>query len=332
MDGRKPKRAWLRPLAALAFSGGVLALLLAQLDADAVARVWRAARPGWIAVAAVISALVLATRSARFAGLIPGPRFGTITAAVGVQTLLNRVAPMRVGELSLPYLLHRYAAADAAHSTLALLLVRLLELALVLAAVVIALLLPGGGDRGSLIGVAVAVLAGVVVALLQFRQWVGLLVRAGDRVLRASRLGKIPALVRGVEALRTAAEGAGLDRAARLRLLGWSLVLLGLQFALFDAILRAFGVALPLASLFRGSCVALVAPALPVPSVGNIGTLEAGWVAGFTWVGVDLDTAILTALACQVLTLGFSATFALPSWLWLRRQARDQASAYSATQ
>jgi hypothetical protein len=139
-----------------------------------------------------------------------------------------------------------------------------------------------------------------------------------SRWTRLDRIGAVRGGLAGLE--RTVGSEARLDRARRIGLLAWTVVLQGMQIAAFDAILRAFGVALAPIPLVQGAAVALAGPALPLPSVGTIGTLEASWVAGFVWVGVGLDAAILTGVATQLITLAFAAVVALPSWLYLVRR------------
>mgnify|MGYP000185686923 CR=1 FL=1 len=66
------------------------------------------------------------------------------------------------------------------------------------------------------------------------------------------------------------------------------------------------------------------AGALPVISVGSVGTHETGWVAGFVWVGMAVPDAMLTGLFTQVTTLSFAVLFAIPATLHLLGVKRRQ--------
>src|SRR5690606_22807080 len=74
-----------RAALAVAVSGALVALVIAQLDlAEATAR-FRAARPGWLAAAALASFSVLLLRGARFTTLGRHAGFGLTTAATAIQ-------------------------------------------------------------------------------------------------------------------------------------------------------------------------------------------------------------------------------------------------------
>lgn len=308
--------------AAALVSAAVLALLLGQLDWD---RSWRAVREasgGWLLVAIAWSAAIVAARGLRWRLIHPEVPLAVGTAAISVQTFYNRIAPMRLGELSLPILLRRHAGTDVARPLVLLVLVRIVELAVALGLIVVAAVAGGRASQAGYLAALIGLIAVVAAVLLWFRQVMQLAVRLAGALTRWTRLDRISAVRGGLAGLeRTVASDARLDRARRIGLLAWTVGLQGMQIAAFDAILRAFGVALDPIPLVQGAAVALAGPALPLPSVGSIGTLEASWVAGFVWVGVSLDQAVLTGVATQLVTLAFAALVALPSWLYLVRRS-----------
>jgi len=48
--------------------------------------------------------------------------------------------------------------------------------------------------------------------------------------------------------------------------------------------------------------------------IGNLGTLEAGWTAAFTALGVPLEVAAATGLAAHMWGLIFAAVFGGAAW------------------
>jgi hypothetical protein len=319
MRGNRLKSKTARVVLAVAVSGGLLALVLSGLELDRAAARLRAAEPGWILAAAGLSLGVFLSRGLRFASLLPRSGAPLSLAATGVQNFLNRVTPLRLGELSLPYLLRRHAGEDPAVALVAVVLVRLVDLAVVLAAVVLAVAMRAGAP-GGLWGPAL-LLAGVVATLATFRFWLGLALRAVGAIARRFAFGRRPGVERVLAKLAGAvAESTSLGLRGRAVLLGWSLAVFVLQTAMFGALLRAFGVDLPVVPLVQGAAVAQVGAAVPVASVGTVGTQEASWVAGFVWAGVGREDALVTAIACQVITLAFAALTALPCWWWLGRR------------
>ena len=315
------KSKTLRVVLAVAVSGGLLGLVLAGLDLDRASSRLRSAALRFLLAAAVLSLGVFVSRGFRFAALLPRSGPPLALAATGVQNFLNRVTPLRLGELALPVLLHRHAGENPAGALIAVALVRLVDLAVVLAAVVLAVAMRAGAP-GGLWGPAL-LLAGVAAVLATFRFWLRLGLRGFETIARRLGPSRRPAVERVLDRLSGAvAESAALPFRGRAALLGWSLAVFGLQTGMFGALLLAFGVQLPVVPLVQGAAVAQVGAAVPVASVGTVGTQEASWVAGFVWAGVGKEDALVTAVACQVITLAFAALTALPCWWWLGRQRR----------
>ena len=305
----------------LLVSGALLAVVLAQLDGAAAWDRVRNAHLGWLAAATGVSFGVLWARGARFTLLLDRPSLATVTAAVAAQNFLLRVTPLRVGELSLPYLLHKSDAEPMARSLLALLLVRLVDLwVLVVAAAAAGLAWFGGGESGRT-AILLAAAAALGLVLWAFRWWLATGLRVARRV--ADALGLLKVAVVGK--IFTQLEGAVRD-SARLRRGQWlglaatTLAVATLQYVLFWTLLLAFGLDLSWLQVVVGASAAQVAGALPVTTVGSIGTHETGWVAGFVWVGVSLSDAALTGVATQVVTLGYAAIFAGPAWWYYNRR------------
>jgi hypothetical protein len=74
-----------------------------------------------------------------------------------------------------------------------------------------------------------------------------------------------------------------------------------------------------------GDSAAAAANLLPVNLVANLGTLEAGWTAAFTALGVPLGLAAATGLAAHLWGLVFAAAFGTVAWVALSfaKRGRD---------
>jgi energy-converting hydrogenase Eha subunit C len=79
----------------------------------------------------------------------------------------------------------------------------------------------------------------------------------------------------------------------------------------------------PVWDVVTGSAVASISNLLPINLVANFGTLEAGWTAAFAAMGVNLDIAAATGLACHIWALVFAAVFGGLGWLVLGPARRD---------
>ncbi len=314
------RRRYLRPLLAVLVSSAAVAIIVSRLDGERAWAAVRGADPGWLLAAGVLTAVTVFVRGVRFHSVCRTPGLWVTTAAIAVQTLINRVAPMRLGELSLPYLLQRHAGASGAEVLMTLVLIRFVELAVVIPLLLLSALAGGGVGFGAWSGLIALVLVGLLLVLIYFRALVRFAVSTLERV--AQRVGVASTTLAGrvLQSLTRAAAGSErLSGGQRFGLFALTLAQLTFQIGVFAAILAAFDLSVGPLALVTASCVAFTGVALPVPSVGTVGTLEASWVAGFTWVGMNLEDAILTGLATQVLTLVFNAALGAGGWLFLTR-------------
>lgn len=317
---KKPPRfskAW-KVAAGLVVSGGLLALVLSSLD---LSRAWirvQAAHPSWLLAALGASFSVLLVRGFRFRALTLGAPFADVTASVAVQNFLLRITPLRAGELFLPWALKRRCNEPMARTLVGLVLVRLADLCVVaLAALVGGLAWFGAGEGSTLVVLgASVVLLGLL--LWRFRPALRLGLRVALACARVVGLDQKPAVQRIAGKIEAAlADGEGLSRRRWLVVAGGTGAIAALQFLLFGCLLAAFGSTPDTRQLLVGASLAQITGALPLTTVGSFGTHEAGWIAGFVWVGLPLEDAALTAVASQVITLAFAGLFALPAWLYL---------------
>lgn len=314
-------RRALRAAIAVAISGAIVALLLAQIDAGRAVDLIAGADLGALVIAALLTAALIAVRGWRFHLVFADAPVVITSAAIGVQTLLNRIAPMRLGELSLPYLLKRATGAAMAPALVSLLLIRVVELAVIFALLAVAMLARGAVDDPAWFALLCGLFALMVAVLANFRLALRVGTRAGRWLARLTRLDRLAAVDRAVASLERAADDARhLPGGERLAVLALTLVALAGQIGVFYAVCASLGVDIGVLALVQASCVTFVGSALPLPTVGSIGALEASWAAGFIWVGIDTETAILSGFATQVITLMFTAVLALGCWWLLTRR------------
>jgi uncharacterized protein (TIRG00374 family) len=104
-------------------------------------------------------------------------------------------------------------------------------------------------------------------------------------------------------------------------LLSWVVI-----FWTFYAFLRGFGVDISFLKMVFGSTVAVIANALPISGIGNWGTLEAGWAAGFLMVGLSKEKAIATGFGIHIVIFLICAVMGVISWISLNLPKRKQLS------
>lgn len=315
-------RGWRWGLAAL-ISGVILAGLLwwsgASEVSAALARadlVWLSLAAGWMLAASVC-------RWARLWILVPaGERAGlSLFGVIGGHAFLNQLLPLRTGELIFPVLLRRATGLPLSVGLIDLLLLRLIELAVLLPLYTLAFcawLIEQGDQSVSGAALWVLVAIGAVSALslpllpALLKQAIGL----GSRLLALPRLARRGGAVRLSASLGRCREELGrLGLGAVVGLTAATVLMWGCLFGVYYSALWALGVEVSALVAVVGSAGAIVTNLLPINGIGSLGTLEAGWVAGFVALGEDQAAVTASGIAMHAViigVLGLCALAALP--------------------
>ena len=165
----------------------------------------------------------------------------------------------------------------------------------------------------------------LTVMLFSFRVWVSWGARIAGSLTRLLGMSRIQFVQDILERIDEAVSNS--DRQSFKKwflLLASSALVFVLTVATYDCLLRAVDLELNPLQVIIGVAVAMVAGAIPVTSVGSFGTHETGWTAGFVWVGLNLNDALITGLITQVMTLVFNVVLAAPAHLYLLRKNQAQ--------
>jgi uncharacterized protein (TIRG00374 family) len=295
------------------------ALLTTVLALARPAEVWRlflATDGHLLLAAATVSAAFLAARGLRLRLLVDGdelrwPRATLVAAAAQAAALF---APARTGELALPWLLTRVTGRGLTSGVSTLLAARTLDLA----------------TLGLWCGAAVLAVRGLTepwalvasVLLLAPSALLPLTLTAADVLtfrLLAPRGLRGRRWARRVRRVRREIDGL-LRRPIRLlAVIAVSSIMWGLQWSVAWILLVAMGHRWPPEIVVSGAAAAAAANVLPFNLVGNLGTLEAGWTAAFTALGIPLQIAAATGLAAHLWGLVFAAFFGAIGWVIILR-------------
>jgi len=312
ISGRGPSGQFTGTVIGAVVAAALLGWVLAIARPAEVWQLFRSTDVRLLVVALVVSALFLATRGLRLMllmerGLVRWPRATLVAAAAQAAALF---APLRTGELALPLLLARTTSRSFSSCVGTLLAARALDLATLGVWGGVAVLALRGLHEPLAIMLALALLLPSL--LLPFT------------VSMADRLAVRCFAPRGVTGRRWAhrvrrvrRELDGLlKRPFRLMAAASTSVMMwGLQWAVAWTLLAAMGHRWRPMSVVAGSAAAAVANVLPLNLVGNLGTLEAGWTAAFTALGVPVQVAAATGVAAHLWGLIFAALYGLLAWL-----------------
>ena len=95
-------------------------------------------------------------------------------------------------------------------------------------------------------------------------------------------------------------------------------------FWMFYAFLRGFGIEMSFLKVVFGSTIAVLANALPISGIGNWGTLEAGWAAGFLMVGLSKEKAIATGFGVHIVIFVVCVVMGFICWVSLNLPRKEQ--------
>jgi len=107
-------------------------------------------------------------------------------------------------------------------------------------------------------------------------------------------------------------------------LASWAMI-----FSTFYAYMKGFGIDVSSMKLILGSTIAVIGNALPVSGIGNWGTLEAGWAAGFLMVGLSKEQAITTGFGIHILIFVVCALISFFCWVTLKKRKNPSPTASS---
>jgi uncharacterized protein (TIRG00374 family) len=322
-EGRAPAlRTWaIRIAIGLAVSGLIVVALFTQIDAGAVGTVLSRSSPPLLALGFAVYVVLVTLRAWRFRVLMPDAPFGPLLAVSTIHLLLLRIMPMRTGELGFAWLMNKSGAAGFAKSLVGLVVLRVLDLATVAVFYGASVSLSAQGEDPHTLGVALGVLAaGVLMTALLLPA-----LRLGRRVLDRSvvlfRLDRFARVEKVRRSIGDAVEWASaLPKPTLARVTALTLVQWFVSFSLVLVLALAMRLDVGAAEAVNGGVGTIVTTMLPVPGIGTVGTLEAGWAAGFALAGVPQEEAIATAFGYSAISFAFTLVTSLPAWAWLARR------------
>jgi uncharacterized protein (TIRG00374 family) len=296
-----------------------IGLLLAVISLANPTEVWRIVRATnlrILGIAVLLSAASVTMRGTRLLFLLERGSLKVAQAilVVAVAQAAALFAPMRTGELALPWLLSRSANRSLTSGISTLVAARTLDVATLgiwCGAAVLAVF-------GLKEPIALVVSLLLVVPSLLLPRMVATLDRLAVRIL-APRGMRGRRWARRIRRLRREFEDL-VQRPARLLVAAMaSIAMWGLHWAATWTLLASMGFRWPAGAVVVGAAAAAIANLLPFNIIGNLGTLEAGWTAAFTALGIPLQVAAATGLAAHLWGLIFAALFGLVAWIALAR-------------
>ncbi len=310
----------------------IVLILLTQISLHEFYKLLRDIDPLWLAMGSIAYLLASLFRALRFKWLIHSGDlpFSDLFRITSFYHLSLMVLPSKLGELSYPYLLKKISGRNVTEGLACLVVSRLYDFFIIL----LVLLFVAIGYQTLfklspffLIPFIILLSLVIVFAFLYMNRILKWLANLLGRISAGSkRAGFVLRIQRKIEEM--AGDFNSILARKNYLPVGWtSLASWAMIFSTFYAYMKGFGVEISSPKLILGSTIAVIANGLPVSGIGNWGTLEVGWAAGFLMVGVSKEKAIASGFGIHILIFVVCAVISLFCWVTLRKQKNPSPAA-----
>ncbi len=270
-------------------------------------------------------------RATRFQILLStqgNPHPFTVLRVTCIHQFLNHILPMRSGEMSFPFLLEKYGKSKYSSSLACLIIARLYDALLLLCCVLVGIwkLSQQLQVNFQVPSISWILVGQVALALMAFSILYFLYIKYRDSLhlrVTAKRRQRnifstsIHRLVRKVSKLIAQVyQELRLYKDIRLhfQLFMCSGLIWVSLLSLFNLFLSAAGLVVSWQEVIVGSSLASLTQLLPINTLGSVGTLEAGWVMGFSLLGLDPEKVLIAGVSMHAFVLAMSGIYAGLGW------------------
>ena len=317
-------------------TAAIVLILLLQISLKDLYTLLRTIDPFWLVMGSITYLLANLFRALRFRLLIhsKGVPLSDLFRITSFYHLSLMILPSKLGELSYPYLLNRISGKNVTEGLASLVVSRVYDFFIIL----LILLFVSIGYQ-TLFKVDPFFLIPVVVFLIFLIVFIffymGRLLKWFSNVLGKISIGagsRNSSFVSWIERkMDEMAEDFDSIQARKtyLPVTLTSLAAWVMIFSTFYAYMKGFGIDVSSTKLILGSTIAVIGNALPVSGIGNWGTLEAGWAAGFLMVGLSKEKAIATGFGIHILIFVVCVLISFFCWVTLKKRKNPSPTASS---
>jgi len=307
---------WPWVMGAAGVSLGVLALVVLLVGPQDLWQRISSLSVAPLVVAAGVYVFAHLIRTARIGVLVEEARSFAGLSVVAAHSFANQILPARSGELTFPALLNKLFGAPVGAGGTYLVVIRFAELAALLAWYAVALvgwLMLGANVGADQVILLAGLLAGTGLGIFAFSRrlllWgVALL----DRILNADIAPDWRWIGFLRESIPDAREALDEVTGGQWRaLVGWSLAMWAVMFVVFGSCLAAAGIELGVWTTVVGAAGGIAGNLFAFAGFGSIGTMEAGWTAGYVAVGAEAAPVAAAGFALHGIVIGGSALLAV---------------------
>lgn len=293
-------RKWVARSLLVILSIALLAVLLSRIHVADLLRLTGKLHPAELLLLFGLYAGANVFRAFRLGCALNQKNYLSLTAVAGIHAFLNHILPFRTGELSLPFLLKTFHRRSLAAGTISLVVVRLYDMISIVFLMLISLTVVRAELQTHIAAAIGYALLAMTTGLLAVFFSLPLILRTAGQILptfgrpfgtRGARFGA--GLAEAVHEMRT--QLLALRPAQRYVVLPLtSLLTQTCIYGFFYFSMRFMGIDIGFFKNLLASSGELITGLLPINMIGSLGTLEAGWAAGYIICGIDSVDAIAT--------------------------------------
>lgn len=304
---------------------GIVLILLLQISLRDLYTLLTTIDPLWFAFGSIAYFFANLFRALRFKWLIHSGDFpvSDLFKITSFYHLSLMVLPSKLGELSYPYFLKRISGRNVTEGLASLVVSRLYDFFIIL----LVLLFVSIGYQTSfkispflLVPLVILLILLILFALFhmgRILKWLSVLL---GRILTTSKsAGFVLRIQKKMDEMAGDFNSILAQKnyfpIALTSLASWAMI-----FSTFYGYMKGFGIEISSTELIFGSTIAVIANALPISGIGNWGTLEAGWTAGFLMAGLSKEKAITTGFGVHILVFIVCAVISFFCWVSLKQK------------
>jgi uncharacterized protein (TIRG00374 family) len=310
-----------RILLSLPITAIILFVLLAQISLKDLVTLLKSVDPIWAALGITGYILGLLFRALRFKWLIHSkdiPLLDLFRITV-FHNLSIMVLPSKSGEFIFPYLLNKISGISITEGLASLIASRVYDFFIILTTFLFAAIGFQSLFKTNPFLIILLTAFLLVFIFFAFSHMSGLLIWFGNVLGKVSQWREsknIKSFLWIQRKMNEIAEDFYAIKARRgyLPVSLTSFISWGMVFWMCYAFLRGFGIDISFLRVVFGSAVGMMASALPISGLGNWGTLEVGWAAGFLMAGLNKEKAIASGFGVHILIFVSCVVISLICW------------------